>query len=254
MSRDRTNVKTILERAKADRRFALTATDCAEICRAYEIPIPPQAQASSAPDAIKVAVEIGFPVAMKIASPDILHKTEAGGVALNLRDAAAVEAAYQSLIAKAKAYKPDAKIDGVLVQKMVPAGIELIVGASTDPSFGKLVAFGVGGVLVEVLSDITFRLAPVTLDEAHSMLDGIRSKEILTGLRGSEAVNRDALAALLQNVSRLVDDFPEIVEVDLNPVFASRSGATAADVRILASTSRRRQCGLVPRPTKYCTP
>ncbi len=233
MSRDRTNVKTILERAKADRRFALTATDCAEICRAYEIPIPPQAQASSAPDAIKVAVEIGFPVAMKIASPDILHKTEAGGVALNLRDAAAVEAAYQSLIAKAKAYKPDAKIDGVLVQKMVPAGIELIVGASTDPSFGKLVAFGVGGVLVEVLSDITFRLAPVTLDEAHSMLDGIRSKEILTGLRGSEAVNRDALAALLQNVSRLVDDFPEIVEVDLNPVFASRSGATAADVRIL---------------------
>jgi acetyl coenzyme A synthetase (ADP forming)-like protein len=233
MGTDRTSVKAILERAKADRRIALSAADCAEICHAYDILTPPQAHTSSAPDAIKVATEIGYPVAMKIASPDIVHKTDAGGVALNLCDAAAVKVAYSSLIAKAKAYKPDAEIEGVLVQKMAPAGIEVIIGASTDPSFGKLVAFGVGGVMVEVLSDITFRLAPVTPDEARSMLDGIRSKEILTGVRGSEAVNRDALAAMIQNLSRLVDDFPEIAEVDLNPVVASRSGATAADVRIL---------------------
>ena len=233
MSSDRASVKTILEQAKADGRIALTAFECAQICHVYDIPIPPQAHASSAAAAIKVAAEIGYPVAMKIASPDILHKTDAGGVALNLCDAVAVESAYRSLIAKARAYKPDAKIDGVLVQKMAPAGIELIVGSSSDPSFGKLVAFGVGGVLVEVLSDITFHLAPVTPHEAHSMLDGIRSREILMGLRSSEPVNRNALAALVQNVSRLVDDFPEIAEVDLNPVFASGSGATAADVRIL---------------------
>src|SRR5262249_4214360 len=107
------------------------------------------------------------------------------------------------------------------------------VGASTDPSFGKLVAFGMGGVMVEMLSDITFRLAPVTMPEARSMLDRIRSREVLNGLRGGEAVNREALAALVRHVSQLVSDFPEIPEVDLNPVFASRGGATAADVRIL---------------------
>jgi acyl-CoA synthetase (NDP forming) len=233
MNNDHPSVKRLLEVAKAGRRVALSAADCAEICRAYEIPVPPQALATSASDAVKVAREIGYPVALKISSPDIQHKTEVGGVALNLGDASAVETSFISLIARAKDSRPEANLDGVLVQKMAPAGIELIVGASTDPSFGKLVAFGVGGVMVEMLSDITFRLAPVTIPEARSMLDGIRSKEVLDGLRGGEAVNRDALAALVQNVSQLVHDFPEIAEVDLNPVFASRAGATAADVRIL---------------------
>jgi acyl-CoA synthetase (NDP forming) len=233
MNNDHPSVKHLLERAKAERRVTLSAADCAEICRAYEIPIPSQAPASSAPDAVRIAAEIGFPVAMKISSPEIQHKTEVGGVALNLGDASAVEIAFRSLIERAKVSRPEAHLDGVLVQKMVPAGIELIVGASTDLSFGKLVAFGVGGVMVETLSDITFRLAPVTINEARAMLDGIRGKEVLNGLRGGEAVNRDALAALVRNVSLLVHDFPEIAEVDLNPVFASRGGATAADVRIL---------------------
>jgi acyl-CoA synthetase (NDP forming) len=233
MNNDHLSVKYLLERAKAERRVTLSAADCAEICRAYEIPIPSQALASSAPDAVRIAAEIGFPVAMKISSPEIQHKTEVGGVALNLGDASAVEIAFRSLIERAKVSRPEAHLDGVLVQKMVPAGIELIVGASTDLSFGKLVAFGVGGVMVETLSDITFRLAPVTIHEARAMLDGIRGKEVLNGLRGGEAVNRDALAALVRNVSLLVHDFPEIAEVDLNPVFASRGGATAADVRIL---------------------
>ena len=178
-------------------------------------------------------MEIGYPVAMKIASGDILHKSEAGGVALNLVDASAVEAAYNALLASAKNHNVGAKIDGILVQKMVPAGIELIVGALTDPSFGKLVALGVGGVLVEILKDVTFHLAPVTFDEARAMLDGIRTRELLDGMRGGEAVDRDALAALVTNVAQLVDDFPAIAEVDLNPVFASARGAIAADVRIL---------------------
>jgi acyl-CoA synthetase (NDP forming) len=233
MNNHHPSVKNLLERAKAERRVALSAADCAEICRAYEIPIPLQAPASSAPDAVRIAAEIGFPVAMKISSPEIQHKTEVGGVALNLGDASAVEIAFRSLIERAKVSRPEAHLDGVLVQKMVPAGIELIVGASTDLSFGKLVAFGVGGVMVETLSDITFRLAPVTMHEARAMLDGIRGTAVLNGLRGGEAVNRDALAALVRNVSLLVCDFPEIAEVDLNPVFASRGGATAADVRIL---------------------
>src|SRR5262249_34574554 len=145
MNNHRPAVNDILERAKADRRVALSAADCAAICLAYEIPIPAQAHASSAADAVKLAGEIGYPVALKISSPDIQHKSEVGGVALNLGDASAVEASFGSLTAKATRSKPEADLDGVLVQKMVPGGTELIVGASTDPSFGKLVGFGVGG-------------------------------------------------------------------------------------------------------------
>jgi acetyl coenzyme A synthetase (ADP forming)-like protein len=233
MSSDRVSVNAIFNRAKAAGRPSLAATECAEICRAYDISIPTQAAASSAGEAVKRAAEIGYPVAMKIASADILHKTDAGGVALGLADAKAVEATYNSMLAKAKAYKADAKIDGVLIQQMAPAGIELIVGASTDPSFGKVVAFGMGGVMVEVLRDITFHLAPVTADEARNMLDAIRSQELLNGIRGSAAVNRQALATLIQSVSRLATDYPQIAEIDLNPVFASSNGVVAADVRIL---------------------
>jgi len=233
MKSDLAGVKTILERVRASQRTSLTATECAEVCRAYEIPIPAQALASSPPAATKIAAQIGYPVALKIESRDILHKTEAGGVALNLPDAAAIEAAYETLIAKARSYNPEATIDGILVQKMAPGGIEMIVGASTDPSFGKLVAFGCGGVMVELFRDVVFRLAPVSPGEARSMLDEIRGQELLNGMRGRKGVNRDALAALVHNVSHLVDDFPEIAEVDLNPVFASADGAIAADVRML---------------------
>jgi acetyl coenzyme A synthetase (ADP forming)-like protein len=233
MREDNASVRDVLERAKAEGRVALTAAECAKICKEYEIPIPAQMHASSAPDAINGAEQLGYPVAIKIVSPDILHKSEAGGVALSLGNADAVEDAYRKLMANAAGYKPDAEISGVLVQKMVPAGVEVIVGASTDPSFGKLIAFGMGGVMVELMGDITFRLAPVSTDEARTMLDGIRGREILNGVRGGQAVNRDALAAVIKNVARLVDDFPEIAEVDLNPLLATASGAIAADVRML---------------------
>ncbi len=233
MSYDRARARTILDRARNEGRLSLSPDDSAAICTAYQIPIPPQALASSPSEAARLAKEIGYPVALKIASHDILHKSDAGGVALNLADAKAAEAAYENLVSRARAYRKDAKIDGVLVQKMAGVGVELIVGALTDPSFGKLVAFGVGGVMVELLSDITFRLAPVTSAEARSMFDEIRGKEILAGVRGGPAANREALASLIESVSHLISDFPEISEVDLNPVFASPGGAIAADVRIL---------------------
>src|SRR5438045_3840785 len=133
----------------------------------------------------------------------------------------------------AKKYDAKANLLGVQVQQMLKGGQEVIVGAVTDPSFGKLVAFGLGGVLVEVLKDITFRLAPASREDALSMLDGIAAAEILKGVRGAEPVNREALATLIENVSQLVADFPEIAELDLNPVFASAKGAVAADVRIV---------------------
>ncbi|MBP0457985.1 acetate--CoA ligase family protein [Streptomyces montanisoli] len=226
-------VRAVLDAALAEGRTALTAPEGKAIADAYGIPTPAEALAEACDDAVRIADRIGFPVAMKIVSPDILHKTDAGGVRIGLNSAAEVRGAFTSIVSNAKAYAPGARIDGVQVQQMVPAGTEVLVGTVTDPTFGKIVAFGLGGVLVEVIKDVTFRLAPATEDDALSMLDGIRAAEVLRGVRGGAAVDRAALADLVVRVSRLASDFPEIAEVDLNPVFASASGVMAADVRIL---------------------
>ena len=233
MAHDKASVRKILDKAKADGRSALTAPEGKLVCDAYGITVPKEGVAASAGEAATLAHAMGFPVVMKIVSPDILHKTEAGGVIVGVKSAAEAEKAYDTIIANARKYKAAAKIDGVQVQQMLQGGQEVIIGAVTDQSFGKLVAFGLGGVLVEVLKDITFRLAPASQEDALSMLDGIKAGEILKGVRGAEQVSREALAGLIRNVSELVSDFPDIVELDLNPVFASKSGAIAADVRIV---------------------
>ena len=221
-------VRDVLDQAKADGLTALTAPQCKTVCDAYGISLPREGLAQSAAEARAIADDIGYPVVMKIVSPDILHKTEAGGVVTGVADGAAAETAFERISAGAGAYKDDARIDGIQVQQMVTGDAqEVIVGAVTDPSFGKLVAFGLGGVLVEVLKDITFRLAPATADDARSMLDGIQAAEVLDGVRGAEAVDRDALAEIIVNVSELIGDFPEISEIDLNPILAGAQGATA---------------------------
>ncbi|MFI6690996.1 acetate--CoA ligase family protein [Streptomyces sp. NPDC050433] len=223
----------MIEAALAQGRTSLTAPEGKAVTDAYGIPTPGEALAESADDAVAVAARLGFPVAMKIVSPEILHKTDAGGVQIGVGSAAEVRSAFTSIVSNARAYDPKAQILGVQVQQMVPAGTEILIGTVTDPTFGKVVAFGLGGVLVEVLKDVTFRLAPASKDDALSMLDGIRAAEILRGVRGGAAVDRDALADLVVRVSQLAADFPGIAEVDLNPVFASASGVMAADVRIL---------------------
>jgi acetyl coenzyme A synthetase (ADP forming)-like protein len=232
-TRDQAAVRSILERVKADNRNSLTAPEAKAVCDAYGIPVPQEALAASADAAAKSAESMGFPVVMKIVSPDILHKTEAGGVIVGVSSADAARRAYDQIVASAKKYKSDAKIVGVQVQQQLGAAQEVIVGAISDQSFGKLIAFGLGGVLVEVLKDVTFRLAPASREDALSMLDGIQAAEILKGVRGGEPVSRDALASIIENVSTLVTDFPEISEVDLNPVFARPDGATAVDARLL---------------------
>jgi acetyl coenzyme A synthetase (ADP forming)-like protein len=226
-------VRKILDSVKADKRTSLTAPEGKLVCDAYGIPVPKEGVAKSAGEAAKIASDMGFPVVMKIVSPDILHKTEAGGVMVGVKTAADVEKNYAAILANAKKYKSDAKIEGIQVQQMLLGGQEVIVGAVTDGSFGKLVAFGLGGVLVEVLKDITFRLAPATKEDALSMLDGIQAHEMLKGVRGSDPANRDAIADIIVNVSKLITDFPEIAEMDLNPVFATKTNAIAADVRIV---------------------
>ena len=226
-------VRKVLDRAKAEKRSALTAPEGKLVCDAYGIAVPKEGIATSAANAAKLGKKVGFPVVLKIVSPDILHKTEAGGVVVGVKTPQDAQKAYATIIANAKKYNKKAKIDGVQVQQMVGGGQEVIIGAVTDPSFGKLVAFGMGGVLVEVLKDVTFRLAPVTRGEALDMLDGIKAAEILKGVRGAKGVNRASLAGLIENVSKLIADFPEIAEMDLNPVFASEKSAVAADVRII---------------------
>ena len=230
---DRTAVRSLLDQARAEGRTALTAPEGKLVCDAYGIPTPQEALAKSAQAAVDAAEKIGYPVALKIVSRAILHKTEAGGVLVGLQSAEAVRNGYEQILANARAYKKDAEIEGVQVQQVLGGGQEVIIGAVTDPSFGKLVAFGLGGVLVEVLKDVTFRLAPTSAAEAESMLDSIAAAQMLKGVRGSKPVNRQALADVIKRVSDLVSENPEISEVDLNPVFADGRGATAADVRIL---------------------
>ncbi len=233
MAHDKAAVTRILSGVKADGRTSLTAPEGKVVCDAYGIPVPSEGIATTAAEAAKLATGMGFPVVLKIVSPAILHKTEAGGVLVGVKSAAEVEQGFALILANAKKYDAKATLLGVQVQQMLRGGQEVIIGAVTDPSFGKLVAFGLGGILVEVLKDITFRLAPATRGDALSMLDGIAAAQMLKGVRGGDAVNRDALAALIENVSQLVSDFPEIAEMDLNPVFATKDGAIAADVRIV---------------------
>ncbi len=226
-------VRRILDEAKAAGRSALTAPEARGVCEAYGVTIPKEGVAKSADEAVKLAGSIGFPVVMKIVSPQILHKTEAGGVIVGVKSADQASDAYTNIVGNARKYDAKAEILGVQVQQMLAGGQEVIIGAVTDPAFGKLVAFGLGGILVEVLKDITFRLAPASNEDALSMLDGIAAAEILRGVRGAKAVDRTALAGMIERVSALVADFAEISEMDLNPVFATERGATAADVRIV---------------------
>ena len=223
-------VLAILHEARSEGRTALSPLECSALLRTYGIPLPREGVAQSAAEAGDLAEEMGFPVVMKIVSEDILHKTEAGGVLVGVADREQAERAYGTLLSNARAYKADAVLAGVQVQQQISRkGVEVIVGAVTDPSFGKVVAFGLGGVLVEVLRDVTFRLAPASRDDALSMLDGVAAAEVLRGVRGGAAVNREALADVIVNLSALVSDFPEIREVDLNPVLAEADGATAVD-------------------------
>jgi acetyl coenzyme A synthetase (ADP forming)-like protein len=243
MAANKQAVKQVLDKARADGRTSLTAPEGKLVCDAYGIPVPKEGVATSADEAVRLAAGMGGAVVLKIVSPQILHKTEAGGVLVGIEGDAAVRKGFDTIMASAKKYDAKAELLGVQVQQMLKGGQEVIVGAVTDPSFGKLVAFGLGGVLVEVLKDITFRLAPASREDALSMLDGVAAAELLKGVRGAQPVHRDALANVIVGVSQLVSDFPEIAELDLNPVFATPQGATAADVRIVLDFN--------PAPARY---
>ena len=212
-----------------------------DILARYGVGVLKERLAKDADDAARAAQEIGFPVALKIASPDIAHKTEAGGVVLNLADADAVRAAFAQIAAAAKAYAPSARIEGCVVQEMVPGGLELVLGARIDAQFGPLVAVGLGGTLVELLRDTAVGLAPVSAAEAREMLESLKGAALLKGYRGSEPVDVDALAGQVARFSEFVADAADLLEeVDVNPVIVRGARAVAVDALIVTKEQEGR--------------
>jgi acetyltransferase len=208
-----------------------------EILRAYDFMVPEGQVAHSTQEAVEIAERIGFPVAMKIVSPDIIHKSDLGGVKINLGSSEQVRDAFDLMMLRIARRLPDARLEGAYVEKMVPRGREVILGMSRDPQFGPMLMFGLGGIFVEVMKDVTFYLAPITADEAMQMLKGTRSYALLKGARGEAAVDLDSIATGLQRMSQLVTDFPEIKELDINPLIVGQAGTDpwVADARMTLS-------------------
>jgi acyl-CoA synthetase (NDP forming) len=201
------------------------------------LPLPASQLALNTEQAVQWAQEIGYPVVMKIISPDILHKSDIGGVQVGLKNEKEVRLAYEEIINRAYRYLPDADVWGVAVQEMVKVGKEVIVGMTKDPTFGPMLMFGLGGIYVEVLQDVVFRIAPLTRAEADEMVREIRSFPLLAGARGEKPSDLNAVVECILRVSQMVTDFPQIVELDINPLFAYKdgAGAMAVDARIVVS-------------------
>jgi len=225
-----------LEVIRRSRERSLTESLSKEILRAYGIPVTREKLAHSAAEAVAAAEEMGYPVVLKVESPDILHKTEAGGVVLNLENRAAVEKAYDLIIKRARSYKPAARLEGVLVQEMLPPGLEVILGMKRDPIFGPTILFGLGGIYVELLKDVALRVAPLREEDAREMIAEIQGKALLDGVRGQPPRDREALVEILMRLSRMAVELgDEIAELDINPLilYPEGEGAVAADALIV---------------------
>jgi acetate---CoA ligase (ADP-forming) len=231
---NRRRVERIVHRHLRSAQFQVGEAAAKDILRAYEFNVPDGTLAIDGPAAIDAAERIGFPVAMKIASPDIIHKSDMGGVKLNLASAEAVIDAYDLMMLRIRQRVPNARIEGVYVEKMCAKGREVILGMTRDPQFGPMLMFGLGGIFVEVMKDVTFHIAPITEDEAMHMLETTKSYALLTGVRGQSSVDLAAIATSLQRISQLVTDFPQIAEMDINPFMVGQPGkpSVAADARI----------------------
>ena len=226
---------TIIDRARTQGRKILTEVESKQILEEAGIPTALARLATSRDAAVQAARDIGFPVVLKVVSPQITHKTDVGGVKLDLKSPEEVAAAFDEIMAAARRAAPDATIDGVSVQQMARPGIEVIVGVSTDPQFGPVIMFGLGGVLVEVLKDVSFRIIPIAPRDARQMIREIKGFPLLEGYRGQDPADLAALESLLLHVSEFVEQQPEVSELDLNPVFAYKDGALAVDARIVLS-------------------
>lgn len=225
-----------LDEAKAGGRKSLNEVEAKMVLQQAGVPVNPTILAGTRDEAVASARQMGFPVVLKLVSADVLHKTEAGGVALNLADDKQVGEAFDRIMRSARERYPQAVIDGVSVQKMIGRGMEVIVGMSKDSQFGPLLMFGLGGVLVELFRDVSFRIVPLTRRDARSMISEIKGYPMLKGFRGSDPVNEEAIIDVLLKLSDFIDRHPEIEEMDINPLFVDGEGAIAADARIILAS------------------
>jgi acyl-CoA synthetase (NDP forming) len=222
-----------IQRAKKDGRTVLTEIESKQVLAAAGIPVAEAHLATTAEEAGKAAREVGYPVVIKIVSPDITHKSDIGGVRVGLESKKQVIAAFEEMLDAVREVQPKARIDGVAVQHMAPAGTEVIIGMSKDPQFGPVLMFGLGGVLVEVLKDVAFRIVPLELRDARQMIREIKGYPLLEGVRGQPPADVAALESLILKLSEFVEANPQIEELDLNPVFAYPDGVIAVDARIV---------------------
>jgi acetyl-CoA synthetase (ADP-forming) len=223
----------IFKRALKDGRKHLLESEAKTVCMEYGIPVTKFQVAGNEEETVKFAGEIGFPVVLKIVSPDVIHKSDVGGVFVDLKTADDVRSAYRQILQNVKKHKADAKIVGVLVQEMIPQSTEVIVGAVKDPQFGPALMFGLGGIFVEILRDVAFRVAPIDEDEAREMISEVKAYPLLKGYRNLPPADIEAIVKILVNTSRLVTEHHEIKELDLNPVMVYEKGAKAVDARII---------------------
>ena len=232
---DKAKVRQIFEQVRSEGRNSIGDAEARDVLQAYDIRVPRSELAETADEAIAFAEEIGYPVALKIASPDILHKTDIGGVKLNVGSATDVRDAFDLIIFRAQRHMPDAVIWGCQVQEMVRGGRETIVGMSRDPQFGPLLLFGLGGIYVEAIKDVVFRIAPISRVEAMEMIQEIRAYSLLRGVRGEASADMDAIIEAILRIAQLVTDFPEIVELDINPLLAFEEGrgVMGLDMRLI---------------------
>lgn len=230
--------KQIIDEARSEGRTVLSEVEAKQLIKQAGISVVDTKLATSKEEAISASRKFGFPVALKIASPDIVHKSDAGGVKLGLETAKDVGKAYEDILQAVSQKHPQARIQGVAVQKMARPGVEVIIGMSKDDQFGPVLMFGLGGILVEVLKDVSFRIVPLAKRDAAEMIREIKGYPLLEGYRGQEAVDVSHLEELLLKVSDFVEQNPEVKELDLNPIFAYSDGAVAVDARVVLEESK----------------
>jgi acyl-CoA synthetase (NDP forming) len=225
--------ETIIQKALQEERSSLLIPEAQQICKLHHIPTPVSHVVQSAEEAVTKGNLIGFPVVLKIISPQVLHKSDVGGVVLGIDDEAALKEAYPKLIAEVRKNNPKAEVLGVLIEKMMPSSTEVIVGGIRDIQFGPSVMLGMGGIFTEVYKDVAFRVAPIDKIDALNLIHELRGSKILEGIRGQPAADLDALVDVLIDVSSLMSQHSAISQLDLNPVIAYPDGVCAVDTRIV---------------------
>ncbi|MBN1682578.1 acetate--CoA ligase family protein [Candidatus Bathyarchaeota archaeon] len=226
-------ITKIFEVAKAEKRDFLFEHEAKQLCNLYGMPITAIEIAKTEEEAAIASKKIGYPIVLKIISPQVLHKSDAGGVLISLNDEKAVRTGFNTIISNIKKNVPTATIEGILVQEMAPKSTEVIIGSTNDPTFGPTLMFGLGGIFVEILKDVSFRLVPITKTDAEEMIEEIKAKKILEGARGNPKADKETIINILLATSKMLIECPEIKELDMNPVLVYEKGARIVDARVI---------------------